>query len=952
MIHSPAKCCHFILAFFVFALSSVQEGSSQYFFTGTDPASVRWRQIRTKDFKVIYPLTLEDLGQYVSNGLEYNYGPGSRSLYQKTPRTSVIIHNQTTIPSSATYIAPRRMEFFIAPPQDLYPQDWVDQLIIHEFRHAVMYSAIDQGFTRGIHYVLGEQGVFLVFGAFLPMWFIEGDPTVTETALHNTGRGRTPSFEMRLRAQIVEKGIYSYEKANYGSFADFVPGKYELGYQLVGWSRINWGKEIWGNVLQNIGRRPYTLVPFSSSIKKQTGFNKFHLYNTITRQIQGTWKAADKLVHENNYQLMTKSTGDIYTCYNLPVIWNDSMIVVVKSSLDKITGIVLIGAGGRERRLCNVGANYYSESLSASDSNLFWSEFVNDPRWTLRDYRVIKSYNFYTGKTKQITRETRYYAPAVTRDGKTLVAVEADLENNYSLVILNSGDGSLIRKINTPDNLLFVHPRWSDDGKLIVSIVFGKAGNNIATIDPLTGKTDLLLPFSLMEMKRPSFFRNNILYTASYNGKDNIYALDLNSRKISRITNSRFGASDAFISSDNSSIVYSNYTANGYELVKEKLDPGAWQEISVPEKSAFPLAEALTKQENFIFNKDSVPKIKYTSKQYHKVLNLFDFHSWIPYGISFQDGSAGPGITLISQNLLNTTVSSFGYLYNRNEKTSKYFSSISNETYYTAVDLSADYGGRSSMGVYTLNDSIPEKWNEFNLSAGLRLPLNWTHNYWIRSFQPAVSLNYKFLKMDKSVPIVFNHNELASVNLSLNAYNKMKMSQRDLFPRWSQSFQINFNSTPFNNTSNSIFAGQISLGLPGIGNHHNLNLYAGYQNKNSTFYSFSDFIAFPRGFTEISGKEIYSFSANYSMPLFYPDWQVGHVFYFKRFKSGVFYDYAQSTDLLKTSYYSSAGIDLSSDFGFINLITPLDAGIRSIYNLQTKGMQFELIFSINLGAIY
>jgi hypothetical protein len=952
MEHFPVKCYNFILGFLACTLLSIQEGSSQYFFTGTDPSSVKWRQIRTKNFKIIYPRTLEPMGQYVSNGLEYNYVPGSRSLYNKTARTPVIIHNQTTIPSSATYIAPRRMEFFTTPPQDLYPQDWVDQLIIHEFRHAVMYSAIDQGFTRGVHYVLGEQGVFIVFGAFLPMWFIEGDPTVTETALHNTGRGRTPSFEMRLRAQIVDKGIYSYEKANYGSFADFVPGKYELGYQLVGWSRINWGKEVWSNVLNNIARRPYTLVPFSSSLKKQTGFNKYHLYDTITRQIQGTWIAEDKLKRENNSQTITKTSGDIYTSYNLPAIWQDSLIIALKSSLDKITGIVLIEPGGKERKLCNVGANYYTESLSVSDSVIYWSELVNDPRWTLRDYRVIKSFNLISGKTKQITRETRYYAPAVTRDGKYLVAVEADPENNYSLVILNSRDGSLIKKITTPENLLFVHPRWSDDNKSIVSVTFGKSGNSIAITDPETGKTELLIPFSMMEMKRPSFYRNYILYTASYNGKDNIYAVDRNTKKVSRITNSRFGASDAFVSEDLSSIIYSNYTSGGYNLVKERLDSTAWQEITIPVQSAFPLAEALTKQENFIFNTDSVPKINYNSKPYHKVLNLFDFHSWIPYGLSFQDGSAGPGITLISQNLLNTTVSFLGYLYNRNEKTSKYFTSISNETYFTAVDLSADYGGRNSKGIYTLNDSIPEKWNEFNLSAGLRLPLNWTHNYWIRSFQPAVSLSYKFLKMDKSVPIVFEHNEMASVNLSLIAFNKIKMSQRDLSPRWSQYFQLNFNSTPFNNTSNSIFASQLSLVVPGIGNHHNLSLYAGYQTKTSTFYSFSDYIAFPRGFSEIEGKDIYSFSATYSMPLFYPDWQLGHVFYFKRLKSALFYDYAISKDLMKTIYYSSIGLDLSSDFGFINLITPLDAGIRSIFNLQTNRMQFEMIFSINLGSIY
>jgi hypothetical protein len=304
---------------------------SQYYLIGTDPASVRWSQIKTPNFKVIYPRTLERQAQYIANGLEYIYLPGSRSLYQLTPRTPVIIHNQTTVPSSVTYIAPRRMEFFTTPPQDIYPQDWVDQLIIHEFRHAVQYSAINCGFTKALYYILGEQGVFGIFGLFLPLWFIEGDATVTETALHNTGRGRTPSFGMRLRAQFVQKGIYSYEKANYGSFLDFVPGKYELGYQLVGLSRVNFGPSIWSNVLSNVGRRPYTLVPFSSALKRQTGFNKYHLYDTLTQQMKKNWLEEDKLTQENKYQVLTNSAEDLYTNFNLPVIFRDSMIIVVKS---------------------------------------------------------------------------------------------------------------------------------------------------------------------------------------------------------------------------------------------------------------------------------------------------------------------------------------------------------------------------------------------------------------------------------------------------------------------------------------------------------------------------------------------------------------------------------------------------------------------------------------------
>lgn len=951
MVRCHTRFYPFFINLLILFFLSIQNCYCQYFQIGTDPASVRWNHIKTLHFHLIYPESWEDKARYIASGFEYIYHEGSKSLYQHTPATPVILHTLSTIPSSETYIAPRRMEFYTSPPQDIFPQDWVDQLIIHEFRHAVQYSAINTGFTRGLYYALGEHGVFAMFGLFLPMWFIEGDATVTETALHNTGRGRSPWFEMRLRSQIVDKGIYSFEKATNGSFRDFVAGKYELGYQLVGRSRVDFGRDIWGEALKNVGKRPYTIVPFSSGIKKQTGFDKYQLYDTLTRQMEKTWKEEDKLLHENEYQVITKPLPKLYTNYNLPITFRDSLKIAVKSSLDDLSKIVLINPDGTTRDLCTLGVNYYLESLTASDSVIYWSERVVDPRWVFRDYRVIKSFNFNNRKTKQLTHRSRYYAPAVTNDGKYLAAVEVTPDNEYSLVILNSSDGTLKKRISTPDNLLFIHPRWSEDGRSIVSIVFGKNGNNLALTDPETGRTETLLPYSDMEMKRPSFYGKYILYTASYNGKDNIYAFNRTTREVSQVTSSRFGASDAFIEGK-SSIIYSNYTSDGYQIVSEKPDTSSWKKITIPVKSAFPLAELLTKQENFIYNSDSVPVINYHSKPYSKALSLFNFHSWIPVGIDFQDFSAGPGITLRSQNLLETTITDLGYLYNWNEGTSKYFTSISNETFYPAIDLGLNYGGRKSMGIYTSNDSIPEKWKEFNLLAGLRLPLNWTHNYWLRGFQPSVTLNYKLLKMENQVPVRFDHTELTSLNFAMISYNRMKTSQRDIYSKWGQQLQVNYNYTPFNNELNSVFAAQLSLDFPGLMRHHALHLYGGYQKKTSTFYTYSDYISFPRGYTGIPGDEVYSFSTWYTMPLSYPDMRIGHLFYFKRFKIRLFYDYAQCPGKLQSKYYSSTGLDLSSDFGFINLIAPFDAGIRTIYKPSTGGLVFEPHISFNLGAMY
>ncbi len=952
MISLKTKYLKFTVLFFVINSAANLHCIGQYYTAGIDPASVRWHQINTSHFKLIYPITFEKHAQYVANSLEYIYLPGSRTIHHTTSRMPVIIHNQTTIPSSVTPYAPKRIELFTTAPQDMYAQDWVDQLIIHEFRHAAQYSAVNQGFTKALSFVFGEQGVFATVGFFVPLWFIEGDATVTETALQNTGRGRTPSFEMRLRNQFIQKGIYSYEKANGGSYRDFVPGKYQMGYQLVGLSREIYGSKIWSNVLNDVGRRSYALAPFSSSIKRQTGFNKFGLYDTLTHVLQKRWLDQDKNIHENTFQVLTKNPAHSYINYNLPIVIQDSLIVAVKSSLDDLPKVILINKEGKEKELFTAGVNFTLETLSSSDSALYWSEMTNDPRWSFRDYRVIKTYHYRTGKIEQLTHCTRYYAPSVTMDDKLLIAVEVTPDNQYFLVILNSKDGSLVKKISTPENKLFIHPKWAADGKSIVSVVFGEKGNNIALIDPATGHFELLLPETNLEIKRPSFFRNTIIYQASYNGIDNFYSRDLKTRMVAQVTSARFGAANASVIEDKPAIIYSNYTADGYQLVKESLHPDKWKTITIPVTSAFPMAEKLTQQEHFIFNSDSVPNIKYETKPYRKVLNLFSFHSWAPIGFDIENFTVRPGISLLSQNLLATNVTTLGYLYDRNQQTGKYYLYMTNQSLYPAFDVNIDYGGRRDIGINNMNDSIPIKWNELNLSTAIRIPLKWMHNVWRRSFQPEIGLSYKVLKMDESIPFGFEHRQIVATDYSFKATNRQKTSLRDLYPRWGQQVQVNFSNIPFNEGSNSIFAGQLTLDFPGIARHHGLRLYGAYQQKTENYYTFSDFIDFPRGYNDIFRNNISSFSALYSMPLFLPDWQLKHFLYIKRVKTSVFYDFARSTDQLLPRYFSSTGLDLTMDFNLLNFIVPFDAGFRTAYIPETGTMKFQILFMLNLNSIY
>jgi hypothetical protein len=87
---------HFFLAvgFFCMALTSLQ---AQYYLTGEDPASVKWNQLRTTYFRVIYPQANKEQAWELAMLLDTIYQASNFDLSSKTVRTDLILHSHSVI---------------------------------------------------------------------------------------------------------------------------------------------------------------------------------------------------------------------------------------------------------------------------------------------------------------------------------------------------------------------------------------------------------------------------------------------------------------------------------------------------------------------------------------------------------------------------------------------------------------------------------------------------------------------------------------------------------------------------------------------------------------------------------------------------------------------------------------------------------------------------------------
>jgi len=948
-------------------------GHSQYYSTGQDPASIQWRQIKQDHFRLIYPSLFEKKAQYLANILDMVSRNETHTLAAKVPRIPVLVHSQSSASNGITVWAPKRIELYPCAPQQTYAEEWLEQLVIHEYRHAVQLSKINQGFSKALSLVFGEQITGGILGLYVPPWFLEGDATVTETSMSRTGRGRSALFECTLRAQLAEKGIYSYDKATMGSYKTYTPDAYSLGYYVVGQARRKYGPDLWNMAMNRVAKYPFMVVPFNSGIRKVTGLWKTRLYEQSLSALDSVWKKQLRETPLTTMRPITRRDPGNHTTYNHPLLLNDSTILADKSCMDDIDRFVLIDRKtGRERKLLTPGY-HISATTSVGGDYLVWSETEQDIRWSNRDYAEIRTYNFKTGKTRELTHESRYFAPIISADGAGVAAVYVSPENECSIDLLSVPSGCLIKRFPIPGHGQAITPNWSPDSKQIIFTLLTEKGETIASMDTATGRVRCLMPWSFNEINGPAYLYSHfIIYSTDDSDVENIYAMDTLTKAAFRITSARFAAFDPDFTPDKKKMIYSDYTSDGLMVVETDLDPSRWTPVTHADNHPVGLADALTRQETaniqdsvrlrniFKMNtagtcdlsKDTIIGKIFETRRYSRFLNLLNPHSWAPLSFDVNNLAVMPGVMLLSQNVLSTMFAAAGWEYDVNEQTGKFYASLSYKGWYPEFTLRFDIGNRAAFAVNKGGSGKSRfTWQETNLKAFMSIPFNFSHGKYSRYLQPSVGFTLTGVRHNSSTPEKFTSGNIQSMDYSISASQYLHRNQKDVYPRWGQDCNITYRNTPFGGSDpGSVFGAATNLYFPGVIRHQGFRLYAGYQHRvenHVPVYSFADIIRYPRGYTDASDLDLCSASIDYKFPVIYPDLSAGSAIYLKRISVNLFYDWANGNNQGYVNTYQSTGAELTFDFHLLRFLAPVTMGVRSIYYPSTGSNRFEFLYAIS-----
>ena len=945
--------------------------AAQFYSTGQDPASAKWNQINTDNFQIIFQKEFNDKAQNIANILEYYYKKAGKTLEHNPQKISVIVHNQTITSNGYVAWAPKRMELFVTPPQDCYPDPWLEHLCIHELRHVVQIDKLNQGITKILSIVFGQQATGLVT-AQLPMWYLEGDAVCTETALAKFGRGRLPFFERGIKAHLLsDDDRYSFDKMAFGSYRNYVPNYYELGYQLTAYTRNKYGADVWSRVENHVAKNSYTLLPtyfaFYRGLKKNTDLSQEQLFNEAFNYLDSTWTVENTKKKQIDPRYFQNYNINDYEDYINPIVINDDNILALKKGLSHIPQFVLVNKNSE--KLIYEPGYLISNDFSYAKDILVWAEYRPDRRWHNREYISIKLLNIKTQREKIIVEKSKYFSPDFSSSAEKIVVVEVDEKNQSSLVILNSFDGSVVKKILPRENYFIQRPKWSENDRYIYIIELTSNGKQVSRYDFEAEEWKTVFKLENGDIQRIKPSDNYVYFHSTINGTDNIYVYDENSREIYQISESGFGISEFDLSTNKNELITNEYTSQGFRLAKIPIERALWKKIDQADNYKFKFADILSEQESFEKPQTGSQQKEFAVKPYRKALNLFNFHSWIPLYVDYDNmdlgnvfadpseiyGNIHPGIMLLSQNKLSSTESIVAYAY----KNGNHYltSSLIFKGQYPVVKISANYGDNQLIQTTSNATWYPESNIAYSYDLDIYVPFNLTKGKFIKGFRPLISVEY-FDNLYYNYRNDYYIKGLEFVQTELLFYSYQFKAKRDIIPKLGAIFDFNLFNTPFDSELfGYMYNADAIFYLPGWSNS-GFKINLGYQYQDPVLYRFSSDFRFPRGIEKKSTDKMFKIYGDYVFPIAYPDWNLGSFIYIKRIRGDLFVDYAYNTyrtvNEAQTAYIwpidhnFSFGIELTADYHLLRTIFPLNTGVRVGFAPTEGNLILEMLFGIDL----
>ncbi len=924
--------------FFLTALYITGAVAAQVF--GGNPASLKWKQLNTDTLRIIFPEGMEQSSQRIANLLQRYQQITPHTIGNRIRKVSIVLQNLGIQSNGYVSLAPYRSEFYTTPPQnpfELGAVRWTDYLALHEFRHVQQFSNFNRGLSKLATFLLGEQGQLVANAAAVPNWFFEGDAVYNETKYTRQGRGRLPSFFNGYRSLFQADKKYAYQKLRNGSFRDYLPDHYQLGYLLVAYGREKYGEDIWQKITADAVAFKPLFYPFQGAIEKNTGlpFRKF--VDDAFRFYQTQWQNEGV---ENAAWISATEKNNVVD-YEYPELTEDGRLLVVKSSRREIPAFYVMDTLGKSHKIATraISGDYY---FSSNGKKIVYTASQPDPRWGNRMLQSIRILDINTGEETFFPKNGRWFSPDIIKDGNQLLAVEVATDGS-SRIELFTEKGELQKEISVP-GIFFSHPKFSKEGQGVFVAARNDRGEmSLLKYDWASGRADTLVYPSNQLIGFLSVQGDTVLFSKSHEGRDEIWGvIDQQNRKGPyRLASYPTGIYRAVLLPGNK-LAASVFTAEGYRIAS--FIP-QWERMAQKDELNATYTPQL--KNNFLDFAAGIPQRNFKEEKYAKFSGLFNFHSYRPY---YEQPEYS--FTIYGQNLLNTFQSQLAYTYNENENSHKAgFNAVYGGSYIQPLLGISNTWHRSAV----LNKDTAVHWNELEWYTGLQLPLNFSSGKRYRFL--TVSSTYRSDKLSWTGigQKLFTNRDFGYLQSRISFSSQTQQAQQQIFPHFAESVLLQYRNS-IGNYKASQFLASGSLYLPGFSGNHSLVINAAFQARDTMLqYIFTNNFPFARGYQSVDFPRMWKLGVNYHFPVAYPDWGLGQIVYFLRVRAAAFFDYATGKSLRTgiATPFRTAGMEWYFDTRWWNQ-QPVTFGFRysRLLDNELRGITrpdiWEFIMPVNL----
>lgn len=904
----------FSLVFLLFINCCV---SAQQF--GGNPSSVKWLQINTDTVRIIFPrgdLARAERIASVIHGMQKSYG---QTIGNNIHKFSIVLQNQGLLSNGYVGLAPYRSEWYTTAPQNTFSlgaNTWTDILATHEFRHVQQYSNFNKGLSHVATFFLGQQGQLVANALAVPDWFFEGDAVYNETKLSKQGRGKLPLFLGSYQSLFLAGKQYSYMKMRNGSFRDYVPDHYALGYLLVAYGRKKYGEDIWRTITDDAVRFKPLLYPFQGALKKHTGITFDHFVTDAMQYYRQQWMAAKP----DSVAWITATTDHAVVNYQYPYASGDGSLVVVKSGNRQVPAFYKISPGGAEQKIAvkNISTdNYYSYR----NGKIIYAAYQPDPRRANREYHTIRVLDINTGEEKTAATHTRFFSPDISGDGSRILAVDAGETGNSSLVLMDNS-GNVLDSI-TESGIFFSYPKFSADGSHCYVAGRNSSGDMSLIQYKLSGahEKEILFAASAREIGFIAVQQDTVLFTTTYQGRDELWGMvaGAETRGPYRLATFATGLYQGALL-PGGKLAAAAFTAQGYRI--GTFQP-VWERTALRNELKDLYAGDVFNQRDHDFL-ETVAQRNYPVSKYPKSFHLLNIHSFRPY---YENPEFS--FTLYGQNVLNTFQSEIAYTYNENEGSHKMgYQGIFGGWYLQPVfGVSQRWNRTGRLSTFSIDTLV--HWNELEAYAGLQLPLDLSGGKNYRYL--TISSTYRLDKIQWTglAEKLFRDKTYPYQQTWVSYSSQIQKSQQQIYPHFAESVFLQYRNLVSAGTAHQFLASG-ALYLPGIAGNHSIVLTAAYHGRDTLQqYLFSNDFPFSRGYSGVDFPRMWRLGINYHLPLAYPDWGFGNIVYFLRVRANLFFDYTEGQSLRTGTRYpfKTAGSELYFDTRWWNQ-QPVSFGFR------------------------